>query len=113
MKVQHAALGLAVLLSLPVIADRVAYHSSAQIPVVQQSDAAEDAAMRKVAKISLAEAQSIAQKAAPGATLVDAELDNEDGNVVYEVDLQEGRQERTVIVDAGNGKILANTLDND
>lgn len=113
MKIQHAALGLACLLSLPVIADRVGYQSSAQIPNIERTDAAERAAMQKVTKISLAQAETIARQAAPKATLLKAELDNEDGNVVYEVEFDEGGLERTVVVDAGNGKVLENSLDND
>jgi uncharacterized membrane protein YkoI len=113
MKVQYAALGLAFLLALPVIANRVGYHSSAQIPNIERTDAAEDVAMQKVAKISLEQAQQIAQKVAPKAKLLSSELDNEDGNVVYEVEFDEGGLERTVVVDAGNGKVLENSLDND
>lgn len=104
---------LAFLCALPVIADRVPYQSSARIPNVQQSDAAEHAAMVKVTKISLAQAQAIAQKAAPKARLVKSELDNEDGNVIYEVELLENGRERKVVIDAGNGKVLQNYLDRD
>lgn len=112
MKFEHAVLALGLLLSLPVISEP-AYKSSAQVAPEHPNDAAEHAAMRKVTKISLAEAQRLAQKAAPGAELVKAELDNEDGNVVYEVEFAQNGYERTVIIDAGNGKVLSNSLDKD
>ena len=113
MKVNVIIPALAFLCALPVIAERVPYQSSARIPNVKQSDAAERQAMQRVTKISLAQAQAIAQKAAPKAKLVKAELDNEDGNVVYEVELLENGMERNIVVDAGNGRILQNSLDRD
>ncbi len=113
MKVNIIIPALAFLLALPVLADPVPYQSSARITNVPRTDAQERAAMRKVAKISLPQAQAIAQKAAPKAKLIKAELDNEDGNVVYEVELDDGGLERKIIVDAGNGKILQNYIDHD
>lgn len=113
MKVSYLVPALAFLLALPVIADKVPYQSSARITNAPRTDAAERAAMQKVTNISLTQAQNIAQKAAPKAKLVKAELDNEDGNVVYEVELLEGGLERKIVVDAGNGKVLQNYLDRD
>ncbi len=113
MKINYLIPALAFLLALPVIADKVPYQSSARISNVPRTDAAERTAMQKVTKISLSQAQNIAQKAAPKAKLVKAELDNEDGNVVYEVELFEGGFERKIVVDAGNGKVLQNYLDRD
>lgn len=112
MKFEHAVLALGLLLSLPVISEP-AYKSSAQIAPHYANDTAENAAMRKVTKISMAEAQRLAQKAAPGAHLVKTELDSEDGNVVYEVEFTSNGFERKVIIDAGNGKVLSNSLDKD
>ena len=100
-------------MAMPVVADDVPYRSSARITDVSRTDAQERAAMKRVAKISLAQAKKIAQNAAPGARLVEAELENEDGNVVYEVEFKDRGQERKIIVDAGNGKILLNKVDDD
>lgn len=114
MKIQHAALLLAFgMASGSVIADRLSYRSSVQIPIVDRTDAQEEIAMAKVARISLEQARAIAQKAVPQGRISEAELDNEDGNVVYEIEVMLGKQERSVIVDAGNGAILSNTLDQD
>lgn len=113
MKIQYIILALAVLLSFPAIADRVSYRSSARIPDIKRTDAQEREAMLKVTKISQAQAQAAARKAAPSGKLIKIELENEDGNVVYEVEFLDSGLERTVIVDAGNGSILSNTVDRD
>lgn len=113
MRIPYIALALAILLALPAIADRVNYQSSARIPNVEMTDAEERAAMQRVTKISMSQAQAAAQKVAPKARLVKAELENEDGHVVYEVEFVDNGLERTVIIDAGNGKVLSNTVDRD
>lgn len=56
--------------------------------------------------IGLEKAKSIAQKKAPGATIVKAKLDTDDGIKVYEVELVEGMYEYEVKIDAKTGKIL-------
>lgn len=114
MKIQYAALLIAFgMASGSVIADRLGYQSSAQIPLVDRTDAQQEIAMARVAKISLEQAKAAALKAVPQGRITEAELESEDGNVVYEVEVMLGKQERTVIVDAGNGDILSNTLDQD
>ncbi|MBO3142739.1 PepSY domain-containing protein [Dermatophilus congolensis] len=76
-----------------------------------QSDAAEQAQLQKLAKISLDQARKIAVKAVPG-KVVKAELDEEDGWVVYKVEVRSSQGVETdVIVDAGNGRILAQETD--
>jgi uncharacterized membrane protein YkoI len=67
------------------------------------SEADEAAALAGQAKISLEEAKSAALAANPGTTVVKAELDNENGALVYSVELSNGLD---VKVDAGNGAIL-------
>ena len=42
----------------------------------------------------------------PNATVSESELDEEDGYLVYEVELMQNGQEIEVVVDAGNGSIL-------
>lgn len=113
MKIFTLVLVLAAILAFPAIADRVPYQSSARISNIERTDAQERQAMLKVTKISAAQAQAAAQKVAPKAKLLKVELDNEDGNVVYEVEFLDNGLERTVIVDAGNAKILSNTVDRD
>lgn len=67
------------------------------------SEADESAALQGQATISAADAEAVALAANPGATVVKTELDNENGALVYSVELNNGAD---VKVDAGNGSIL-------
>ncbi len=67
------------------------------------SEADEAAALAGQAKVSVEEAKAAALAANPGASMVQAELDNENGALVYSVELSNGAD---VKVDAGNGAIL-------
>lgn len=79
----------------------------------EKDDATEAAELAKVAKISDADARAAATAAVPG-TVVKSELENEDGNVVYEVEIKGADGKVTeVIVDAGNGKVLHQELEDD
>ncbi|GAB4535888.1 MAG: PepSY domain-containing protein [Anaerolineae bacterium] len=74
------------------------------------SEADEAAALQGKATISAADAEAAALAANPGATLVKTELDNENGVLVYSVELSSGLD---VKVDAGNGQILYMEQDDD
>lgn len=63
----------------------------------------ESAALQGKATISAAEAESAALAANPGASVVKTELDDENGTVVYSVELSNGAD---VKVDAANGTII-------
>jgi len=67
------------------------------------SEADEAAALQKMATISADQAKAAAEAANQGATAVKVELDNENGVLVYSVELSNGLD---VKVDAGNGAIL-------
>jgi len=67
------------------------------------SEADEAAALQSKATISAADAEQAAIAANPGTTVVKTELDNENGVLVYSVELSNGMD---VKVDAGNGQIL-------
>lgn len=67
------------------------------------SEADEGAALQSKALISAGDAESAALAANPGASVVKTELDNENGALVYSVELDSGVD---VKVDAGNGQIL-------
>jgi len=67
------------------------------------SEADEAAALQGKATISAADAEAAALAANPGATVVQTELDNENGMLVYSVELSSGLD---VKVDAGNGSVL-------
>ena len=67
------------------------------------NEAQEAAALQSQTKISAAQAEAAALAANPGTKVVKTELDNENGALVYSVQLSNGLD---VKVDAGNGKIL-------
>jgi uncharacterized membrane protein YkoI len=63
----------------------------------------ESAALAELASLSEEDAQAAALAANPGATVVKVELDNENGAVVYSVELSDGSD---VKVDAGTGTVV-------
>jgi len=71
-------------------------------------DAAESAALQELATISAAEAEAAALADYPGATVIETEIDKENGQVVYEVELDNGSE---VIVDAADGTVLGTEID--
>jgi len=68
-----------------------------------KSESGEAAALASQAKISIEQAKTAALAANPGTSVVKAGLDNENGALVYSVELSNGSD---VKVDAGNGAIL-------
>jgi len=80
------------------------HHSAAQVAEVSDGDGEtnDDAAkLQPLAKITAQQAQQAAE-ASVGGKAKSVKLENEDGNLIYAVEI--GRQE--VTVDAGNGKVL-------
>ena len=79
----------------------------------QENEAVESKQLEGLAKIDQAAAEKAALDAVPG-TVRDAELGNENGFVVWEVEVQasDGTLQE-VKVDAGNGQILAQEAEND
>ena len=72
------------------------------------SEADEAKALEGLATISASDAEQAALAANPGATVNSSELGNENGSVVYEVDLTDANgADLEVKVDAGNGAVLA------
>jgi uncharacterized membrane protein YkoI len=67
------------------------------------SEEAEAAALQDQATVSAADAEAAALAANPGTTVIKTELDNENGALVYSVELSNGSD---VKVDAGNGTVL-------
>ncbi len=67
------------------------------------SEADEAATLQSKATISAADAEAAALAANPGTTVIKTELGNENGFLVYGVELSKGKD---VKVDAGNGQIL-------
>ncbi len=76
------------------------HHSAIQIAEASDDDG-DAAKLQPLAKIT-AEQAKIAAEASVGGKAKSVKLENEDGNLIYAVEI--GRQE--VTVDAGNGKVL-------
>lgn len=76
----------------------------------KQNEAAESQALQAKAKITADVAKSAALKAVPG-TVKKVSLDNENGNLVYSVEIQAASGSVDVKVDAGNGQVLAQDRD--
>jgi uncharacterized membrane protein YkoI len=70
----------------------------------RKSEADEAATLAAQARVSLDEAQATVMGANPGATIVKAGLENENGSAVYSVQLSSGQD---IKVDAGTGAILS------
>ena len=98
------------------------YTSSVTVPVTKEgpegsdadeakADRAEQAKLEKVAKIDARAASKAATDKVPG-TVDEVDLDEEGGNVVYEVEVTaKDGTETDVIVDATNGKVLSQQAD--
>lgn len=70
-----------------------------------KAEVAESARLQSLATITPEQAKSDALAQVPG-TVKKVELENEDGNVVYGVEIKTANGERDVKVDAGNGSVL-------
>lgn len=83
------------------------YKSSVTAPEQDgKSDADQAAALQPLAKISPDQARDAALAAVPG-TAGKVELENENGNVVYAVEITDGSgAKHDVKIDAGNGAVL-------
>lgn len=79
--------------------------------IEKQNEAAESQALQAMAKITADDAKNAALKAVSG-TVKKVSLDNENGNVVYSVEIQTASGSVDVKVDAGNGQVLAQDRDN-
>ena len=70
------------------------------------NEAGEDAALKAAAKITPDQAKQAALAAVPGTAGI-VELSNDDGSVVYTVEITSNGTVTDVIIDAGNAKVLA------
>lgn len=70
------------------------------------SDASEDAKLLSAAKLGIVDAITIAEKIV-GGTAYEAELENEDGTIVYEVEVIKDGKEFEVLIDAITGAVLS------
>lgn len=93
--------------------DTPSYHSSITTTAKEDSgnEAAAGLALTKAAKIDLTQAARAGAGAVPGGAPTSVELTNEGGNVVYSVTVVTSSKQTDVIIDAGNGKVLATQSD--
>lgn len=90
-----------------------AVNSSVTLPTTKYaSDAEEAKALAEAAKIGFDKAAEAARAAVSG-TVTEVELDNKHGSVVYEVEVVTDTGDVEVIVDAGNGNVLAQHRDDE
>lgn len=80
---------------------------------VQVDRKADEKNLLHLARINRTQARTAATQHARGFHFVKAKLENEKGNLIYEVNFRSGSIKRKVIVDAGNGKVLATRDKND
>jgi hypothetical protein len=84
-----------------------AYTGSIRAPQGADSEN-EAAALAKLAKVTEADARNAALAKFPGATIQKATLEDENGNVVWAIELTDAtKAAQEVKVDAGNGAVLA------
>lgn len=84
-------------------------NGSVQSPEIEgRSEADESAELEPLASITAEDASSAALAANAGATVNDVQLENDNGSVVYEVDMTDASGTAIEVkVDAGNGAVLA------
>ncbi len=90
----------------PGVKSGVAQQAQAQVPTITGSikvPKPEPRDLSSLAKIRADQAMAAAQAAFPGAAVKKVELDNENGYLVYSLELSNGGE---VLVDAGNGLVL-------
>jgi uncharacterized membrane protein YkoI len=70
-----------------------------------RAEGAESERLKSLARITPEQARDAALAQVPG-TVKKVELENEDGNVVYDVEIKTAKGESDVKVDAGDGRVL-------
>jgi uncharacterized membrane protein YkoI len=91
--------------------EQPSYQGSIAAPEGQGDEAAESSQLESLAKIDQATAEQAALKAVPG-TVKNTELENENGFVVYGVEINgNDGQTHDVKVDAGNAEVLHQDVD--
>lgn len=83
---------------------------SASIKVPENTESQADFA--KLARISQQEAEAAALAVQPG-QIVQAKLDDEEGFLVWQIDVKHGKGTTEIAVDAGNSKVLAAEAEED
>jgi uncharacterized membrane protein YkoI len=79
---------------------------------VMENRQEDEASLLKLARITRQQAESAALAVQPG-KVVKARLDDEEGFLVWQVDVRHGNQATEFSVDAGNGKVIAAEAEED
>lgn len=77
---------------------------------IQLSDNITEAQEKALAKIDVNEVNNILKTQFNG-SVVEIKLENDNGNLVYQAEVLKNNQITDVVIDAGNGKILASKAD--
>lgn len=106
-------LGALALAVLALVLSRVAGPSDADCgPVTGTIRVADDGRVAPgMARVSAADARAAALVAVAGAAVTDVDLNEEDGFLIYEVELTQDRTDFDVVVDAGSGEVLCSERD--
>lgn len=88
-------------------------NGSIQAPEDESASEADEAkALEGLAKVSAADAEQAALATVPGGTVLGSALENDNGSVIYEVDMTDANGKAVEVkVDAGNGAVLAQEND--
>ena len=101
------------MVALPVLGWQAYAQVAPDRPIEGTIRVMEDADLAALAKVTLEQAKAAALAAVPGATFAEGELEEEDGYLVYEVELVQDGRELEVVVDAGNAAVLETEPDDD
>lgn len=84
-------------------------NGSIQFPEDESASEADEAkTLGDLAKVSSADAEKAALAAVPGGTVLGSALENDNGSVIYEVDMTDTNGKSIEVkVDAGNGAVLS------
>lgn len=95
--------------------DRPTYHSSLTTTPNDDNgnETTQHQELAKIAKIGPPQAAQAASQGVPGGTVIEVELGNEGGNVVYTARVVTPQGEFEAVIDAGNGNVLAKNAAND
>lgn len=95
--------------------DHPSYHSSitTQSAADSGNEAAADRTLATLVKVSVADAARAAAQSVSGGSVISIELGNEGGNVVYAAGVVDSHGAYEVVIDAGNGHVLAKQADHD
>ena len=94
------------LAALPVIGWQAYAQVAPDKPIKGTIAVTEGADYAALAKITLEQAKAAALAAVPDATFTEGDLEEEDGFLVYEIELVRDGREVDVLIDAGNASVL-------